>query len=346
MSEELIKNDSHKSEILISVIVTAYYRKEFLIRAVKSILNQSLERDRYEIILTKNFLDPVIDSYLKENNVIMIYDEIDGLGPRLSRAIRVARGKIISFLEDDDCFAREKLETIAEIFRTNHGLDYYRNEFVSVDRDGNTLNNWRRGLQERIVSDVDSNLLEVVETVVGNQAMGNVSSISLSSDFGNSILISLAGLVSSVDTFLFYSALDRAKLSIFDNSRLTIVTIHDSVSRIFTEDLSEFVERSKTLYERTYKDLSTMYEVINDEYLRVLLKDQILESKINMRIFGKNKNNPLTIGDFLAYFRNIVVFKKGTWSIMLAFMAIMAKISTEAACKVYFTKIEKRMSSV
>ena len=41
----------------ISVIITAHNRKEFLLEAVNSALNQTLPKDEYEIIVVKNFQD-------------------------------------------------------------------------------------------------------------------------------------------------------------------------------------------------------------------------------------------------------------------------------------------------
>ena len=44
----------------LSVIVTAYNRKEFLLEALQSAVNQTLKREEYEIICIKNFKDAKI----------------------------------------------------------------------------------------------------------------------------------------------------------------------------------------------------------------------------------------------------------------------------------------------
>ncbi|MEM3811936.1 MAG: glycosyltransferase [Thermoplasmata archaeon] len=53
----------------ISVIITAYNRKEYLLDAIKSVINQTLNRGFYEIIVVKNFHDKDIDNYITENKV-------------------------------------------------------------------------------------------------------------------------------------------------------------------------------------------------------------------------------------------------------------------------------------
>ncbi|MGC8615393.1 MAG: glycosyltransferase family 2 protein, partial [Thermoprotei archaeon] len=86
----------------ISIIVTAYNRKKYLLSAVKSVLDQTLPRDHYEVIVIKNFRDDFIDSKLKEWGVTNLYSESVGLGAKIYEALQVARGDVISFLDDDD----------------------------------------------------------------------------------------------------------------------------------------------------------------------------------------------------------------------------------------------------
>ena len=60
----------------ISVIITAYNRKEFLLNAIKSAINQTLDKKYYEIIVIKNFEDKNIDEFIDNHNIQKIF--IDG----------------------------------------------------------------------------------------------------------------------------------------------------------------------------------------------------------------------------------------------------------------------------
>lgn len=51
----------------ISVIITEYWPRNFLKYAVKSVLNQSLYRGLYELIVVKRFRNPEVD-YLIESS--------------------------------------------------------------------------------------------------------------------------------------------------------------------------------------------------------------------------------------------------------------------------------------
>jgi glycosyltransferase involved in cell wall biosynthesis len=53
----------------ISVIVTAYNRKDFILKAIRSVLTQSLDKSEYEIIVIKNFNNKALDTFLKGKNV-------------------------------------------------------------------------------------------------------------------------------------------------------------------------------------------------------------------------------------------------------------------------------------
>ena len=85
----------------ISVIITAYNRREFLLNAIKSVLSQTLDKKYYEIIVIKNFQDDIIDNFISENNIKGIISTDNSLGGKLIEALNVATGEIISFLEDD-----------------------------------------------------------------------------------------------------------------------------------------------------------------------------------------------------------------------------------------------------
>jgi glycosyltransferase involved in cell wall biosynthesis len=117
----------------ISVIITAYNRKEFLLKAIKSVVNQTLDKKYYEIIVIKNYRDEIIDDYIKNNNVIGIVSREESLTGKLVEALYIANGHVISFLEDDDLFSEDKLETIYNKFKNNHNLCYYHNAHININ---------------------------------------------------------------------------------------------------------------------------------------------------------------------------------------------------------------------
>ncbi|WP_048816751.1 glycosyltransferase family 2 protein [Caldisphaera lagunensis] len=94
----------------ISVIVTAYNRKKYLPYALQSLEQQTLDKDKFEVIVIKNFEDQLSDKIIERNNwKNMVIEENNTLGEKLSLGIDESKGDIITFLEDDDMYKPERL---------------------------------------------------------------------------------------------------------------------------------------------------------------------------------------------------------------------------------------------
>ena len=104
--------------IKVSVIIPTYKRSIDIERAVDSVLNQSL--DSFEVIVVDdNGIDTiegentasVMSKYKDDMRVIYIRHEINKNGSAArNTGIRVAQGKYISFLDDDDSYMPNRLE--------------------------------------------------------------------------------------------------------------------------------------------------------------------------------------------------------------------------------------------
>ena len=67
----------------ISVIITAYNRREFIRDAVNSVINSALPDDEYEIIVIKNFRDEYVDNIVEKTGGKSIITDIVSIGLRL-----------------------------------------------------------------------------------------------------------------------------------------------------------------------------------------------------------------------------------------------------------------------
>jgi glycosyltransferase involved in cell wall biosynthesis len=99
----------------LSVIIPTHNRKAILERCIQSLLNQSLSRDRYEIIIvddgsTDGTGDLINDRLLNEGNIIYLRQE--GKGPAAARnlGIKNAGGEVIFFTGDDIIADRDLLK--------------------------------------------------------------------------------------------------------------------------------------------------------------------------------------------------------------------------------------------
>ena len=117
----------------ISVVITCFNRRKFLIECVKSALQQTLPRDKYEILVTKNFEDGDIDLFLSQNGIFSIIEGDVNIGTMIANAVSHARGQYVCFLDDDDIFYPDKLSTIFETTIATPTLVYYHNAFDTID---------------------------------------------------------------------------------------------------------------------------------------------------------------------------------------------------------------------
>ena len=117
----------------ISVILLAHDRRKYVVGGVASAVNQTLPRDRYEILVYKNFQDPEIDGYLQRQGV-RVFDSPAESRPRSMRTVlEEARGEVLSFLDDDDRYAPDKLAAVDRAFSDDPSLGYFHHDFFVMD---------------------------------------------------------------------------------------------------------------------------------------------------------------------------------------------------------------------
>ncbi|ADL19086.1 glycosyl transferase family 2 [Acidilobus saccharovorans 345-15] len=127
------------SKGLISVIVTAYNRKQYLPHALRSLEAQTLPRDRFEVIVVKNFEDPVSDSIIRRNGWKEVYSDEQYQGRFLLAGLEEAKGDIITFLDDDDMYREDRLEKVYTTFKSVTDVVYFYNSQKPIDEQGNIL---------------------------------------------------------------------------------------------------------------------------------------------------------------------------------------------------------------
>jgi len=217
----------------ISVIITAYNRKEFLLDAFNSALNQTLDRNKYEIIVTKNFTDNKMDSYIERNGGKLVFFDKPGIGPRIADALKYAKGEVICFLEDDDLFTKEKLGYIYNIFLKNKNLIYINNARTYINEKGRNLSrNISKGAKREkniIINDFNKKPINLLRIQQYDDPWGSSSSIAIRSSLLKRFRSALYCVNFAPDVFYYLISLISGDLLI-SNKELTKVMIHESTS--------------------------------------------------------------------------------------------------------------------
>ena len=115
---------------LITVLVTAHKRRQYIKRALDSVRAQNIDRSEYEVIVVSNFED----RYEGLSNLRWITVDEEGLSPKIAVGFEEARGEIVSMLEDDDQWLPDKLRLVRDIMRRDRA-DFLHNNMIRTYND-------------------------------------------------------------------------------------------------------------------------------------------------------------------------------------------------------------------
>ncbi|MFP3320118.1 MAG: glycosyltransferase family 2 protein [Acidilobus sp.] len=227
----------------ISVIVTAYNRRRYLPFALRSLEAQTLPKDKFEVIVVKNFDDKESDDIISRNGWKDVYNDDSYHGRMVLAGLEKSRGEVITFLDDDDMYVSNRLEEVYKAFTSFKRLVYFHNSQTIIDGNGNLLERSPPSLPtpknlvggSTIVIDVDK--LRVLAKRYNVSVADLVLKVRARADFNNSsvavrrhIVESHAQLLkrlpSSIDDFAFVSSLRAGGLMYFTDERLTLYRVH------------------------------------------------------------------------------------------------------------------------
>ena len=126
----------------ISVIIPVYNHEKFIGRSLRSILDQSIDKSRYEVIVINDFsTDNSKEIISKYSNKITIVEnpENKGLPFSLNVGIKKARGKYMVRLDSDDYVNKKYLEILYEFLNWNSEFDAVSCDYLIVDNDEKVL---------------------------------------------------------------------------------------------------------------------------------------------------------------------------------------------------------------
>lgn len=105
--------------MFVSVIIPTYNRREFIQRAMRSVVNQTYKK--FKMIVVDDGSTDQTDKALGEfkGHYLFLRQDHKGVAAARNLGIRSARGECIALLDSDDAWHPKKLETQIEFFRKN-----------------------------------------------------------------------------------------------------------------------------------------------------------------------------------------------------------------------------------
>jgi glycosyltransferase involved in cell wall biosynthesis len=117
----------------ISVVVPAYNEESFLPECLNSILNQSLPRELYEVIVVDNASTDRTAVVAREKGVRVVWEGKKGYVWALKRGVREAKGEIIAITDADCRVPEDWLEKIYNSYKKDPQLDAVGGPFKFFD---------------------------------------------------------------------------------------------------------------------------------------------------------------------------------------------------------------------
>ena len=123
----------------LSVVVITSRHREFVADALGSIRRQTLPRERYELLVVRDYDDEALERLVTGMGGRTLSVPPGDIGPAIAAGVSASRGELLSFLDDDDRFVPEKLERVVERFRADPELGFLKNGYAVIDSDGRRL---------------------------------------------------------------------------------------------------------------------------------------------------------------------------------------------------------------
>lgn len=258
----------------ISIIVTAYNRKEFLVDALESLKKQTVDHHQFEVVLITNF-DYNIEKYV--GSLCIKHYKMEGThGEYLRKGLMESSGKIIGFLEDDDLYHEDRIRRLLDTFKQD--ISYLKNEVKKFQNLKELTDSVNLSLVRKEKKEGDLLMLPGNRIRCSPSMEFNLSSIAVRRDLLTPFVNILPKVVTGLDTFIWFCFLESNTIGKYLFDELNFYRVHNSISQSMNKEqimLLPWYIRMLSFYEVVFK-VFTNQKLIELAKLRVA----ILKTKI------------------------------------------------------------------
>ncbi|WP_244943914.1 glycosyltransferase family 2 protein [Siminovitchia fortis] len=156
-----------KTNDLVSIIMPAYNSGEFIGLAIESVIGQTYPNWELLVIddCSTDNTEEIVRRYISQDSRVRYHklDENSGAAVARNKAIDLAKGKYIAFLDSDDIWFPEKLFKQINFMEKN-GYNFTCTSYTKIDEQGNYLN-------KTIKSNKRSDYNSILKTCPGNSTV-------------------------------------------------------------------------------------------------------------------------------------------------------------------------------
>jgi hypothetical protein len=253
------------------VILTAYGRRDFLGDALESIASQDFDLSQAELIVVTDL--PELSAASQVSNFIQgseiavttVYPGPVPLGQSHYAAMMACSGEVVTFLNDDDLWEKNRLNVISRVFVDDPEVGFFHNGQSVVDASGQPSSNGFRFslfkhpsvLFRRPDTKLSSEYLVKHPWILRQfEADFNTSSIAVRRAVVSPFLERLAEITAMDDTFYLYSALASGTSLYLSSEPLTRYRLHGkNVSYQSGRERGSVIQRATALSSRYLVEL-------------------------------------------------------------------------------------------
>ncbi len=123
---------------LVSIVTPSYNQGKFLERTIRSVVCQNYPNIEYIIVdaLSTDETPAILQKYSRYLSKV-VREKDDGQADAINKGFKLARGRILAYLNSDDCYASERVVSdVVRIFENNSDADLIYGRRYTVDQDG------------------------------------------------------------------------------------------------------------------------------------------------------------------------------------------------------------------
>lgn len=339
-NDETVFKNPLTNQIKVSVIITAYNRRSYLMKALRSLVCGKLANLELEVIVIKNFTDAVIDEYLGEIKAKSILAGEAPLCNYVYQGMINSTGKYLFFLEDDDLFFPFKIDYVTSLMES-HRIDYYHNAYIALDENESKINStaYRTNRKPVVINNQRRDVAKIGKLMKIKGDI-NLSSICISRNLllRSKEIIFLKDLPAAPDWFIFYLGLQNGFILYFDNKIFTKYLVHDSTANTKSDKIDQFINGRIFLIQKEVKSLLVMMAAFSSFEIKEIIRRRIVTDLLQAKIIGYN---PKMI--FPEFNRNIgpLGVRRDLFGIVITFIFLLHKILPDFALWIYANALQK-----
>lgn len=313
----------------LTVIVIAHKFGPYIVDALESIKNQTLEKQDFDVIVVRDTEDVRFEAIIRSYGFKDRITDRQSFHDKIQIGLEESDGEILTFLEDDDLYEPERLMHILSVFKDYDDLGYYHNAHIPIDTGGNVL-------PRSLYLNIDQSLLirpgegysAKLRYISKFSPSFNTSSMAVRRSIILKRLDYFKRMSAAVDNFMFTAAVSQRVSIYMDNRKLTRYRIHSSQT-LRVENFNHFMRNGDSKAMGLYESYKIIFEMTEGTPAEEIWREHFLIYKSQFAIFQAANGDKSYLPDFrdMVFLMKFGISKKMYYVILLSVWTMLFHVA-------------------